>query len=161
MMILEEVSTIWEEGTFLKSRFPGDTVTADVPPNMVGPYRPDCPSRTVIETFANKWSMLVLGILKLQERPLRFNELRRRLDGITQKVLTRTLRALERDGLVRRTVYPTVPPRVEYALTDLGVSAGHLANAIAEWSVEHVPDIIKARENFDHRGIRRSFAEKT
>ncbi|GAA4986311.1 helix-turn-helix domain-containing protein [Nonomuraea thailandensis] len=124
---------------------------ADVLPDLVGPYGPDCPSRTVIGTFANKWSMLVLGILKLNERPLRFNELRRRLDGITQKVLTRTLRALERDGLVRRTVYPTVPPRVEYTLTELGVSAGRLANAIAEWSVVHVPDIIKAREDFDDR----------
>ncbi|MEW9555268.1 winged helix-turn-helix transcriptional regulator [Nonomuraea sp. NPDC050783] len=136
----------------MTSRFPGDTASADAPPDVMGPYRPDCPSRTVVETFANKWSMLVLGILKVQEGPLRFNELRRRLDGITQKVLTRTLRALERDGLVRRTVHPTTPPQVEYALTDLGISAGHLANAIAAWSAVNVPDIIRAREDFDRRG---------
>ncbi|MDW6062074.1 helix-turn-helix domain-containing protein [Streptomyces sp. FXJ1.4098] len=82
-------------------------------------YRSDCPSRTVIEVIANKWALYVLAALRRYERPLRFNELRRVLDGITQKMLTQTLRALERDGLVSRTVYPTVPPRVEYGLTPL------------------------------------------
>jgi DNA-binding HxlR family transcriptional regulator len=117
----------------------------------LGPYRPDCPSRTIVETFANKWVMLVLGILRLQGGPLRFNELGRRLDGVTQKVLTRTLRALERDGLVQRTVYPTVPPQVKYDLTELGISAGQLATAIADWSVLHVPEILTARQKFDDR----------
>ncbi|MFC7644189.1 winged helix-turn-helix transcriptional regulator [Streptosporangium lutulentum] len=66
-------------------------------------------------------------------------------------MLTQTLRALERDGLIRRTVYPTVPPRVEYALTDLGVEAGRLTTAITEWSVTHVPEILATREAFDAR----------
>jgi DNA-binding HxlR family transcriptional regulator len=112
-------------------------------------YRRDCPSRTVIEVLANKWTLYVLGALRHNDGPMRFNELRRLLDGITQKMLTQTLRALERDGLVRRTVYPTVPPRVEYGLTDLGVEAGQLTTAIAEWSVAHARQILSSREAFD------------
>jgi DNA-binding HxlR family transcriptional regulator len=80
-------------------------------------YRRDCPSRTVVAVLADKWALYVLGALRMHDRPMRFNELRRLLDGITQKMLTQTLRALERDGLVSRTVYATVPPSVEYALT--------------------------------------------
>lgn len=112
-------------------------------------YRRDCPSRTVVEVLANKWTLYVLAALRRQDGPLRFNELRRLLDGITQKMLTQTLRELEQVGLVRRTVYATVPPRVEYALSDLGVEAGQLTTAIAEWSVAHVPEIAAARQAFD------------
>ncbi|MFB4300735.1 winged helix-turn-helix transcriptional regulator [Actinomadura sp. NTSP31] len=114
-------------------------------------YRRDCPSRTVVEVLANKWTGYVLAALRRNGGPMRFNELRRALDGITQKMLTRTLRALERDGLVSRTVYPTVPPRVEYALTGLGAEAGRLTAAIADWAAAHVPDIFAARESFDAR----------
>ncbi|MCF3103910.1 helix-turn-helix transcriptional regulator [Streptomyces roseoverticillatus] len=112
-------------------------------------YRRDCPSRTVVEALANKWVLYVLGALRRHDRPMRFSELRRLLDGVTQKMLTQTLRALERDGLVHRTVYPTVPPRVEYGLTDLGVEAGRLTSAIGAWSVEHARQILTARQNFD------------
>ncbi|GAA0273404.1 helix-turn-helix domain-containing protein [Actinomadura nitritigenes] len=114
-------------------------------------YRRDCPSRTVIEVLANKWTLYVLAALRRGDGPMRFNELRRALDGITQKMLTQTLRALERDGLVSRTVYPTVPPRVEYGLTPLGAEAGRLTSAIADWAVAHVPDVLTARESFDAR----------
>ncbi|MEV6930551.1 helix-turn-helix domain-containing protein [Dactylosporangium sp. NPDC051485] len=114
-------------------------------------YRRDCPSRTVIEVLASKWALYVLAALRRYERPMRFNELRRVLDGITQKMLTQTLRALERDGLVRRSVYPTVPPSVEYALTPLGVEAGRLTAAIADWSMEHAREILRSREDFDAR----------
>lgn len=82
---------------------------------------------------------------------MRFNDLRRLLEGITQKMLTQTLRALERDGLVSRTVYPTVPPRVEYALTELGVEAGQLTTAIADWSIAHASQILASRRAFDAR----------
>ncbi|MCX4745312.1 helix-turn-helix transcriptional regulator [Kitasatospora sp. NBC_01287] len=109
-------------------------------------YRRDCPSRTVVELLANKWTLYVLAALREHEGPMRFNALLRLLDGITQKMLTQTLRALERDGLIERTVYPTVPLRVEYALTALGVEAGQLTTAIAQWSVAHVPEILTARE---------------
>ncbi|KUJ69793.1 HxlR family transcriptional regulator [Streptomyces albus subsp. albus] len=114
-------------------------------------YRRDCPSRTVVEVLANKWVLYVLGALRRHDRPMRFSELRRLLDGITQKMLTQTLRALERDGLVNRTVYPTVPPRVEYGLTDLGVEAGRLTGAISTWAVAHAPRILTARQDFDTR----------
>lgn len=114
-------------------------------------YRRDCPSRTVIEVLANKWALYVLAALRRCDRPMRFNELQRLLDGITQKMLTQTLRSLERNGLVSRTVYPTVPPRVEYGLTALGIEAGQLTSAIAHWSVEHVQEILTARGEFDDR----------
>jgi DNA-binding HxlR family transcriptional regulator len=126
-----------------------DTASGQAPHRWTVTYRRDCPSRTVVEVLANKWTLYVLAVLRRQNGPMRFNELRRVLDGITQKMLSQTLRALERDGLVRRTVYPTVPPRVEYALTDLGVEAGRLTTAIAEWSVAHVPEILTTREAFD------------
>ncbi|MFC3450930.1 winged helix-turn-helix transcriptional regulator [Amycolatopsis speibonae] len=111
----------------------------------------DCPSRTVIEVLANKWALYVLGAIRRYERPMRFSELRRLLDGITQKMLTQTLRSLERDGLIRRDVYPTVPPRVEYGLTPLGVDVGRLTNAVAEWAVENVDQIFAARSAFDEK----------
>lgn len=127
-----------------------DTTQDSSPSGWLAPYgRRDCPSRTVVETLANTWALLIMGALRLHDRPLRFNELRRLLDGITQKMLTQTLRKLERDGLVSRTVYPTVPPRVEYGLTRLGISAGQLTGAIAEWSVENVHEILAARQAFD------------
>ncbi|MFI0717719.1 winged helix-turn-helix transcriptional regulator [Streptomyces sp. NPDC021224] len=121
------------------------------PEELDATYRRDCPSRTVVEALANKWVLYVLAALRRYDRPMRFSELRRLLDGITQKMLTQTLRSLERDGLVRRTVYPTVPPRVEYALTDLGVEAGQVTSAISAWSVRHAQQILTARVAFDDR----------
>lgn len=114
-------------------------------------YRRGCPSRTVVEMLANKWTLYALAALRRHDRALRFSELRRQLDGITQKMLTQTLRSLERDGLVQRTVYPTVPPRVEYALTPLGREAGTLTDAIATWSAAHTHQVQAARADFDTR----------
>jgi DNA-binding HxlR family transcriptional regulator len=128
-----------------------DTVTDEAPERWEATFRRDCPSRTVLAVLGNKWALFVLGALRRNGRPMRFSELRRLLDGITQKMLTQTLRALERDGLVSRTVYPTVPPRVEYGLTELGVGAGQLTTAIAEWSVRNVREILTARDTFDER----------
>jgi DNA-binding HxlR family transcriptional regulator len=128
-----------------------DTVPDEIAAEWAATYRRGCPSRTVVEVLANKWALYVLGALRRYGRPMRFNELRRVLDGITQKMLTQTLRALERDGLVSRSVYPTVPPRVEYALTELGVEAGRLTNAIAEWSTAHAQEILRSRAAFDER----------
>ena len=114
-------------------------------------YRRGCPSRTVVEVLANKWALYTLGALRRYQVPVRFNELRRMLDGVTQKMLTQTLKTLERDGLITRTVYPTVPPRVEYALTELGRGVGELANAIGDWSAAHVDEIEAARRAYDAR----------
>ncbi len=127
-------------------RFPSDTKAPELPV-----YARDCPSRTVLEVLANKWSLYVLGLLERNGRPLRFSELKRAIEGVTQKSLTQTLRNLERDGLVSRTVYPTAPPAVEYALTELGVEAGQLTAAIAEWSLANAPSVQAAREAFDNR----------
>ncbi|MFF7448321.1 MULTISPECIES: winged helix-turn-helix transcriptional regulator [unclassified Streptomyces] len=110
----------------------------------------DCPTRAVLEVIASKWTMLVLVALE-DGRPMRFTELRRRLDGVTQKVLTSTLRSLEREGLLDRTVYPTVPPRVEYRLTALGREMGGLIQNITDWSQANIATIRAAREEFDAR----------
>ncbi|AYF74570.1 transcriptional regulator [Nocardia yunnanensis] len=122
--------------------------------NLVESYLQRCPARDVLAVLADKWVLLVLGTLRKAGGPVRFNELRRRLDGITQKVLTRTLRDLERDGLVRRTVYPTVPPRVEYTLTELGADLGHITHAMGQWALRHADEIAAARTEFDDRAAR-------
>ncbi|MGI5133016.1 winged helix-turn-helix transcriptional regulator [Pseudonocardia sp. CA-107938] len=115
-------------------------------------YLAACPSRQILDLLANKWTMLVMGALG--GGPLRFGELRRRLDGITQKMLTQTLRNLERDGLISRTVYPTIPPRVDYAATDLGHSVIELLKAVRVWSEKHINDVLDARDAYDERAAR-------
>ncbi|NIH82624.1 winged helix-turn-helix transcriptional regulator [Amycolatopsis viridis] len=119
--------------------------------DTVQSYLKACPARTVLDTLANKWNLLVLSSLRRHDGPMRFNELRRLLEGITQKSLTQTLRVLERDGLVDRAVYPTVPPRVEYAVTDLGAQVGDMFSILGDWAQEHVDEILAAREAFDNR----------
>lgn len=114
-------------------------------------YAKDCPSRTVVDVLANKWSLYILSLLRGHERPLRFTELRRGVEGVTQKSLTQALRNLERGGLISRTVYPTIPPKVEYGLTELGVEAGTLTAAIADWSRVNADRIHEAREVYDKR----------
>lgn len=92
---------------------------------------PACPVATTVQLIGSKWKLLILR--NLRERPWRFNELKRDLKGISQKVLTDSLRAMEEDGIIIRTVYPEVPPRVEYALTPLGETMGPILDAMAEW----------------------------
>ena len=92
---------------------------------------PDCPVATAVQLIGNKWKLLILR--NLLARPWRFNELRRDLDGISQKVLTESLRSLEEDGIVSRTVYAEVPPRVEYALTELGGSMRPILASMEAW----------------------------
>jgi DNA-binding HxlR family transcriptional regulator len=112
-------------------------------------YLAACPSRQILDVLANKWTMLVMGALS--GGPLRFGELRRRLDGITQKMLTQTLRTLERDGLVTRTVFPTIPPRVDYAATPLGESVTALMRAVRAWSEDNIDAVLDARDAYDAR----------
>jgi DNA-binding HxlR family transcriptional regulator len=112
-------------------------------------YLRSCASRAVLDLLANKWVCLVVGALR--PGTMRFGELRRRLDGITQKMLTQTLRDLERAGLVHRAVYPSVPPRVEYSLTPLGEDVGGLMDAIRAWSENHIDDIRAAQEQYDRK----------
>ncbi len=92
---------------------------------------PECPVATTVQLIGGKWKLLLLR--NLLQRPWRFNELKKSLDGISQKVLTDSLRSMEADGIITRTVFPEVPPRVEYALTDLGESMRPIIDAMAEW----------------------------
>nr|WP_156162389.1 helix-turn-helix domain-containing protein [Demequina iriomotensis] len=106
--------------------------------------------RDVLNRVGDKWSLLV--IVTLSERTLRFGELQAHVPGISQRMLTLTLRQLERDGLVRREVFAEVPPRVEYALTPRGATLIAPASALAEWSIGHYPGILASREEYDARG---------
>jgi DNA-binding HxlR family transcriptional regulator len=101
----------------------------------------------VLSRIGDKWTVFVVGLLAAG--PVRFNELRRRIGGISQRMLTLTLRGLERDGLVTRTVYPTIPPRVEYALTPLGCTLIEPLVALADWAAENQALVEKARAKFD------------
>jgi DNA-binding HxlR family transcriptional regulator len=112
-------------------------------------YLRSCPSRDVLDVIGSKWTVLIVPALT--ERPLRFGELRRRLDGITQKSLTQALRQLERDGFVTRTQFPTIPPRVDYALTPLGHRVAGLLAAVRDWAQENLVEVLTARARYDAR----------
>lgn len=108
-----------------------------------------CPTRVVLDRIADKWTALVMVLL--EERTMRFSEVQRAIRGISVKMLTQTLRGLERDGLVARTVYPTVPQRVEYALTPLGRTLIEPLRQIKIWSESHMPSVLEARDAYDAR----------
>lgn len=103
---------------------------------------PVCPVATTVGVIGSKWKLLI--IRNLRQRPWRFNELKKDLEGISQKVLTDSLRALEEDGIITRTVYPEVPPRVEYALSELGESMGPILDAMADWGNQYKQSVEEA-----------------
>lgn len=102
----------------------------------------------ILSTIGDKWTVLI--VVTLSKGPMRFNEIRRAIGGISQRMLTLTLRGLERDGLATRTVFPTVPPRVDYALTELGKTLISPITAVASWAIEHRSEVADARTNFDN-----------
>lgn len=111
-------------------------------------YSAECPCRDILDLVASKWSALIIG--RLEEQPHRFGELRRAIPGITQKMLTQTLRGLEHDGLVDRTVLTRKrPPQVEYSLTDLGHTVTEPLGAMRDWTEQHLPDVQAARLRFE------------
>jgi DNA-binding HxlR family transcriptional regulator len=122
-----------------------------------------CPSRQLLDRISDKWVTLILAALGSdgphhpgsdcvgEPRSMRYSELSRRLAGISQKMLTQTLRSLERDGLVIRTVTPTVPVTVTYELTDLGISLHHVMRGIKEWAEAHMGEVLANREQHDTR----------
>ena len=112
-------------------------------------YASRCPTRKVLDLIGDKWTVLIIGLLELE--PKRFSELQRSIDGISHKMLTQTLRGLERDGLVNRTVYPEVPPRVEYTLTPLGETLCAPIDAIREWAETHIDEVSAAQVSYDNR----------
>ncbi|WP_007515739.1 MULTISPECIES: winged helix-turn-helix transcriptional regulator [Pseudofrankia] len=111
------------------------------------PYARGCPSRDLLDRIGDKWTVLILGELS-DGRPHRFAAIRNRIEGISEKMLTQTLRHLEQDGLVTRTVYPEVPPRVEYQLAALGVTLRAPLDALLQWSVAHAAEVAAARARY-------------
>ena len=108
----------------------------------------NCRAREMLVRVADKWSMYIIHVLA-DAGPLRFSELRRRVDGVSQRMLTVTLRGLERDGLVSRTMYPEVPPRVEYELTPLGGTLRGIVCNLVTWSEAHLMEVDRARAEYD------------
>jgi DNA-binding HxlR family transcriptional regulator len=123
----------------------------------------DCPSRQLLDRISDKWVALILAALGSdgphypgtarsgKPRSMRYSELSRRLAGVSQKMLTQTLRSLERDGLITRTATPTVPVTVTYELTDLGLSLHHLMRSVKEWAETHMDEVLANREKCDTR----------
>ncbi|KAB8175369.1 winged helix-turn-helix transcriptional regulator [Microbispora catharanthi] len=111
-------------------------------------YRADCPSRPILDQIADKWSMMVLAVLN---EPRRFNEIKRRLEGVTQRVLTQTLRRLERNGMIVRRVLPTSPVGVQYSLTPLGESLREPFGRLYDWTVDNADEIQRHQMEYDRR----------
>ncbi|MFG1621896.1 winged helix-turn-helix transcriptional regulator [Kribbella sp. NPDC049227] len=138
-----------EDGTFESLGYCGDTgVDEDV---LQWDQRAECEVRHILDRIADKWSLLVIALL--DKRSLRFSELSRAIDGVSQRMLTRTLRHLERDGLVSRTVHATVPPRVDYELTPMGATLHSTISALVVWTEEHQNAIAAARTAYDRRVV--------
>lgn len=107
----------------------------------------NCPTQQILDVISDKWSVIVLYCLAFQ--PRRYNDIQRRIEGISQKVLTQSLRRLERHGLVRRTVLSEIPLSVEYSLTELGETLMDPLLAIATWSRTHFPEVVNSRDHYD------------
>jgi DNA-binding HxlR family transcriptional regulator len=118
----------------------------DFTPNV---YSPLCPTRKVLDLIADKWTVLVMVLLK--HGPQRFSAILRRVEGVSQKMLTQTLRDMERNGLITRTIYAEVPPRVEYQLSPLGQTLTEPLAAITRWAETNIGAVMVAQEEFDAR----------
>jgi DNA-binding HxlR family transcriptional regulator len=116
------------------------------------PHRPDpfdakCPTRQVLDRIGDRWGVLIL--ISLEQRTMRFNELRRRIEAISQKMLSQTLKSLERDGLINRQVFATVPVTVEYSLTPLGRTLSQTVHALTLWAETHIGEVEEAQRRYD------------
>lgn len=121
-------------------------------PSDKGYGKDRCPIRELLSRLGDKWSMLVIiALAEAPESRLRFSELLRQVDGISQRMLTTTLRQLERDGILTRELFPAVPPRVEYTLSALGKDLLCPVKSLVDWTHKHWPDIEKSRHNYDQR----------
>ncbi|MFI7132753.1 winged helix-turn-helix transcriptional regulator [Nonomuraea sp. NPDC050153] len=110
-------------------------------------FHRDCPARMVLDHVAGRWAVLVLTALR--DGPLRFHELRKKIEGVSEKMLSQTLRTLVRDGFVRRTVTPSTPPQVSYALTGLGEGVTESLRSLFDWVRDHAGDILAAQNSYD------------
>jgi DNA-binding HxlR family transcriptional regulator len=139
-LILRDASGVTEDST-------SNSATHIGVPSQVGPDQPLCQLREVLDRVGDKWSVLIMAILG--NGPQRYSDLRRAIDGISQRMLTLTLRSLERDGLVTRTVTPTTPPRVDYGLTPVGQTLSKEVGSLINWSEQHREYISVARASYD------------
>lgn len=112
-------------------------------------YKATCPTRQVLDCIADKWAVLVIGLLNGGTR--RFGEMRKSIEGVSQKMLTQTLRSLERDGIVSRRVYASVPPKVEYTLTPLGQSLAGIVESLRVWSESNIEVVLASQQTYDSR----------
>jgi DNA-binding HxlR family transcriptional regulator len=117
-------------------------------------YDENCPTRLTLDRIADKWTVLIVGRLAIGTR--RFGELRRDIAGVSPKVLTQKLRELERDGLVARRIYASVPPKVEYSLTPLGRTLVGLLDAVRVWAETHIESVLEAQQTFDAQADQKS-----
>jgi DNA-binding HxlR family transcriptional regulator len=144
-----------QEGTWTSLTYFKETITDNQPVDMNNilrnyQYSPSCPVRNVLDRFGDKWSILLIIVLG-EAGKMRFNELHKTIGDVSQKMLTTTLRTLEADGLISRKVFPEVPPRVEYQLTETGESlVPHIAS-LAAWADEHMPAIKRSRKKYEER----------
>jgi DNA-binding HxlR family transcriptional regulator len=113
------------------------------------PFNSDCPGRSLFETITNRWSLLIL--LALKEGPLRFHLLRDTIEGISERMLSQNLKLLVRDGLVERTVEPSVPPKTTYELTPIGLELANTMEGVTRWIAHRLPEVQAARGTFDSR----------
>jgi DNA-binding HxlR family transcriptional regulator len=111
------------------------------------PYDPNCPSRQLVDRIGDRWTVLIIGVLSAG--PARYKDLAERVAGISPKMLSQTLKALERDGLVRREAFAEVPPRVVYELTEAGRSLRPVLLELERWARTHMPGVMQARELYD------------
>ncbi|MFL5021927.1 MAG: winged helix-turn-helix transcriptional regulator [Microvirga sp.] len=111
------------------------------------PYAATCPTRLVLDRVADKWTVLILGLLA--NGPMRFNQLRRQIEGLSQKMLSQTLKSLERDGLISRKAFPTVPVTVEYSITPLGQTLTSTLDALRIWAESHIGEVLDAQKRYD------------
>lgn len=110
-------------------------------------YSADCPTRQILDRVGDKWAVLIL--LLLRQQPLRFNQLRREIEGISQKMLSQVLKSLERDGLLRRRAIPTVPVTVEYSITPLGATLAGAVDPLRDWAEQHLKEVLAAQRRYD------------
>lgn len=110
-------------------------------------YSADCPTRQILDRVGDKWAVLIL--LLLREEPMRFNRLRRTIEGISQKMLSQVLKSLERDGLIKRRVIATVPVTVEYSITPLGQTLAAAVDPLRDWAEENLKEVLAAQRRYD------------
>jgi DNA-binding HxlR family transcriptional regulator len=110
-------------------------------------YSADCPTRQILDRVGDKWAVLIL--LLLREQPVRFNQLRRSIEGISQKMLSQVLKSLERDGLIRRHAIATVPVTVEYSITPLGVTLAAAVDPLRDWAESHLKEVLASQRRYD------------